>query len=98
MSSAAPAKVAYRLNQRPDLSGTHHDAGHPDTSWAGFARAIMEGAGLDCEIATADWPTPATRPLNSRLDCSALVALGLQRPDWRAGLRAALAELNGETP
>lgn len=99
--AAACHHAALRLIERPDLSGTYHYAGHPDTSWADFARAIMQEAGLACEIAntaTADWPTPATRPLNSRLDCSALAALGLQRPDWRAGLRAALAELKGETP
>ena len=99
--AAACHAVAQRLMEHPDLSGLYHYAGAPDTSWAGFARAIMEEAGLACEIAniaTADWPTPATRPLNSRLDCSTLGALGLQRPDWRAGLRAALAEINRETP
>ena len=99
--AAACHAVAQRLIDRPDLSGIYHYAGTPDTSWAGFARAIMQDAGLPCEIAdiaTADWPTPAARPLNSRLDCSTLAALGLPRPDWRAGLRAARAELTGATP
>ncbi len=99
--AAACHAVALRLIEAPDLSGLYHYAGAPDTSWAGFARAIMEEAGLACEIidiATADWPTPAARPLNSRLDCGGLAALGLRRPDWRVGLRAALAELKGETP
>lgn len=99
--AAACHRVAQLLIDRPDLSGTYHYAGHPDTSWAGFARAIMEAAGLTCaitDIATADWPTPAARPLNSRLDCTTLAALGLARPDWRAGLRAALAEREGDTP
>ena len=46
------------------------------------------------DIPTADYPTPATRPLNSRMDCSATeAAFGVARPDWRAGLRAVLAEL-----
>lgn len=80
--------------------GTFHFAGAPDTSWAGFAREIMARSGRDCtigEIATSDWPTPATRPLNSRLDCSRIdAAFGIPRPDWRAGLDAVLKEL-GET-
>lgn len=77
--------------------GTHHFAGAPDTSWAGLARAIIAEAGLGCridDIATADWPTPARRPLNSRLDCSGFTAaFGIDRPDWRAGLRDILHEL-----
>lgn len=78
--------------------GTHHFAGTPDTSWAGFARAIMAEAGLSCrirEIPTGDYPTPARRPLNSRLDCSAFTAaFGIPRPDWRAGLQAIVKELH----
>jgi len=77
--------------------GTHHFAGAPDTSWAGFARAIMAEAGLACrinDIPTADYPTPARRPLNSRLDCHALQdAFGIPRPDWRAGLAVIVKEL-----
>ncbi len=78
-------------------SGTFHFSGAPDTSWAGFAREIFAQAGKRVtvtEIATADYPTPAVRPLNSRLDCSALEThFGISRPDWRAGLAAVLAEL-----
>jgi dTDP-4-dehydrorhamnose reductase len=77
--------------------GTHHFAGSPDTSWADFARAIMAEANLPCrihDIPTADYPTPARRPLNSRLDCSALqAAFGIPRPDWRLGLAAIVKEL-----
>ncbi len=71
-------------------SGVHHFAGAPDVSWAEFARAIMAEAGRDCtvrDIPTAEYPTPAPRPLNSRLDCSALEeTFGIARPDWRAAL------------
>ncbi|NRB36618.1 MAG: dTDP-4-dehydrorhamnose reductase [Rhodobacteraceae bacterium] len=77
-------------------SGVEHFAGAPDTSWAGFAREIMTRAGLDCAIAdipTADYPTPAQRPLNSRLDCSGLARLGLEQPDWQAHLDSVLQEL-----
>jgi dTDP-4-dehydrorhamnose reductase len=77
--------------------GTWHLAGAPDTSWAGFAREIFAQAGIACDvtdIATADYPTPAARPLNSRLDCAALTAdFGIPRPDWRAGLTTVLHEL-----
>ena len=78
--------------------GIHHFAGSPDTSWADFARDIMARAGLSCvihDIPTSAYPTPARRPPNSRLDCSALEqAYGIGRPDWRAGLDDILRELN----
>lgn len=90
-------RMAARLGVDPDLTGTWHLSGGPDTSWAGFAREIFARAGLDCAvdgIASADWPTPAARPLNSRLDNAATVrAFGLPRPDWREGLDDILATL-----
>lgn len=96
--AAACAAVARALIDRPGLSGTYHFAGQPDTSWAGFARAILQAAGLTCEVTdipTADWPTPAARPLNSRLDCTSFTAaFGLPRPDWRS----LLADPTGDTP
>jgi dTDP-4-dehydrorhamnose reductase len=77
--------------------GTHHFSGAPDTSWAGFARAIMAEASLPCrinDIPTSEYPTPARRPLNSRLDCRAFTeAFGIPRPDWREGLKAIVKEL-----
>lgn len=77
--------------------GTYHFAGGPDTSWADFARAIMAGAGLPCvihDIPSSSYPTPAARPMNSRLDCSSLTqSLGIPRPDWRLGLTDILKEL-----
>lgn len=77
--------------------GTYHFAGTPDCSWADFAREIMTRAALPCRIegiASADYPTPAARPLNSRLDCATLAHdFGITRPDWRAGLDDVLKEL-----
>lgn len=77
--------------------GTHHFSGAPDVSWAEFARAIMAEAGLACairDIPTSDYPTPARRPQNSRLDCGSLQrAFGIARPDWRAGLANVVKEL-----
>jgi len=91
--------IATALRERPGLSGTWHFSGGPDVSWAGFARAIMDAAGLACRIEgipSADYPTPARRPANSRLDCTATRdEFGLDRPDWRDGVTRVLARLRG---
>lgn len=92
--AAACLTIATHLRKAPKLSGTYHLSGEPDTSWADFARYIARAAGHSCEIAdisTADYPTPAQRPANSRLDCSGLAAFGLSRPDWRAATDAIIA-------
>lgn len=76
--------------------GVQHFAGGPDCSWADFAREIMVRAGLACvinDIPSSAYPTPAKRPLNSRLNCSGLAAFGIARPDWRDGLDKILQEL-----
>jgi dTDP-4-dehydrorhamnose reductase len=77
--------------------GTQHYAGAPNVSWADFARAIIAQAELPCrieDIPSSDYPTPARRPLNSRLDCQGLqAAFGVFRPDWRQGLSNILKEL-----
>ncbi|MBE2276252.1 MAG: dTDP-4-dehydrorhamnose reductase [Rhodobacteraceae bacterium] len=77
--------------------GTHHFAGQPATSWAGFARETFAQADLAVtveDIPTAAYPTPAQRPLNSRLDCSALGAeFGIAPPDWRKGLAQVIGKL-----
>ncbi|MDQ7775132.1 MAG: dTDP-4-dehydrorhamnose reductase [Paracoccus aminovorans] len=82
----------------PAKGGLYHFAGSPDTTWADFARAIMAAAGLSCriiDIPTSDYPTPARRPANSRLDCAAILRdFGISRPDWQAGLAKALQELD----
>ncbi len=79
------------------MGGTHHFSGNPDTSWAEFARAIMTQANLPCrinDIPSSEYPTPARRPLNSRLDCRSLTAaFGIPRPDWQQGLAEIVKEL-----
>lgn len=81
----------------PDTSGIYHYSGAPDVSWQDFAIEIFKQAGLTVNvsgIATENYPTPATRPLNSRLDCSALEnTFGIPRPDWRTGLTKVLQDL-----
>ncbi len=94
---AAALLIAARAMVGGARGGTHHFAGAPDLSWADFARAIMARAALPCrihDIPTSAYPTPAKRPPNSRLDCSALMdAFGIPRPDWQAGLDLILKEL-----
>ena len=90
--------IAETLVSEPDKTGTYHFSGAPDCSWADFAREIFRQAGLNCtvtDIPTSDYPTPATRPLNSRLDCSLTQStFALPRPDWRAGLTEILKDLD----
>lgn len=89
--------VADRLVRDPSAAGTYHVTGGPDVSWADFAREIFRLSGTACDVVdipTSDYPTPARRPLNSRLDNSLTEAVfGLPRPDWRAGLRDILKDL-----
>jgi dTDP-4-dehydrorhamnose reductase len=58
----------------------------------------MAGAGLACrveDIPSSEYTTRARRPMNSRLDCRAFAAaFGVQRPDWQAGLRDILRDLD----
>ncbi|PKO30304.1 MAG: dTDP-4-dehydrorhamnose reductase [Betaproteobacteria bacterium HGW-Betaproteobacteria-7] len=81
----------------------YHLAAARPVSWCTFARTIVELAGampgfdlrLTSEairaIGTADYPTPAQRPANSRLDCSHLENdFGLQMPDWQPYLERML--------
>ncbi|AHD02242.1 dTDP-4-dehydrorhamnose reductase [Leisingera methylohalidivorans] len=95
--AAACLKMARQLQADPGKSGIYHLAGAPQTSWAGFAREIFARAGIACavkDIPTSAYPTPAARPLNSRLDCTSLeTVFGIPQPDWRAGLNDILKEL-----
>ena len=89
--------IAIALTDGTERTEIHHFAGTPDTSWAGFASEIFAQSGIHCEvngIPTADYPTPARRPLNSRLDCRSLrESFGIIRPDWRIELSEVLKEL-----
>ncbi|APE45035.1 dTDP-4-dehydrorhamnose reductase [Sulfitobacter alexandrii] len=95
--AAACHAIAGQLAADPGKSGTYHFSGDPDCSWADFARAIFETAGLTCtvtDIPSSDYPTPAARPLNSRLDCSETERrFGISRPDWKATLTHILKDI-----
>lgn len=77
--------------------GTYHFGGMPWVSWADFAREIFAQAGRQVTVSgipTSGYPTPAVRPLNSRMECSALAHdFGIAAPDWKAGLAQVLVEL-----
>lgn len=90
--------IAKTLVSEPEKSGIYHFSGAPDTSWADFARAIFDTANIPCsvtDIPSSEYPTPAKRPLNSRMDCSATeAAFGIFRPDWRESLPHILTQLD----
>ena len=70
--------------------GLYHMTAAGSTTWCGFARAILEQAGIDTPVAairTEDYPTPAKRPRNSRLDCAKLRgAHGVALAPWEQAL------------
>jgi dTDP-4-dehydrorhamnose reductase len=74
--------------------GVYHAAGAGEASWCDVARAVflqssrIEGPSPRVRpITTAEYPTPARRPANSRLDCSKLArTFGIRLPDWRVGI------------
>lgn len=86
-----------------DQWGTYHFSGYPFTTWAAFAETAFRQAqevGLITKvpqvnpITTAEYPTPAARPLNSRLDCSKITQNFVISPDdWRVSLRRMLERL-----
>jgi len=74
--------------------GTYHLTAKGETSWFGFAQAIgeqLKAQGKPCAnlvpIPSSEYPTPARRPLNSRLDCSRLQReWNVSQPDWHQAL------------
>lgn len=95
--AAACLTISNQLQIDPNKGGTYHFAGTPNVSWAGFARAIFDQAGITCDITdipSSDYPTPAKRPLNSRMDCSSThTTFNIPRPDWRQGITDILRDL-----
>lgn len=90
--------IVYQLREHGrSISGVHHLSGAPDVSWATLARAIFAISDRHVDVAdisTAEYLTPAKRPLNSRLDCSQLEqTFGIERPDWRRNLVDIISEL-----
>lgn len=102
--AAAIIAVARNLKARPDdaaLRGVFHMTGSGETTWAGFAEAIFAGAAAlgrrpvrVVPIPAREYPTPARRPANSRLDCGRLARVhGVRLPAWPDALQRCLARL-----
>ncbi|MCB1544029.1 MAG: dTDP-4-dehydrorhamnose reductase [Rhodoblastus sp.] len=95
--------IARRLRTDPsqNLRGIFHMTGAGEASWADFAECIFAEAAAwgrapvaVKRITTADYPTPARRPANSRLDNSRLAqAFGITLPDWRQSTKICVARL-----
>lgn len=91
--------------QHPELGGLYHAVAGGETSWHAYARHVIEfararGTPLRVEpdqvlaIPTTDYPTPARRPLNSRLSTTKLQqAFGLRLPHWQQGVERMLNEI-----
>lgn len=95
--AAACLQMAEQLVQEPSKSGIYHFSGAPDVSWAEFATEIFTQADRLVSITpipTAEYPTPATRPLNSRLACHATEQVfGIKRPHWKDRLKEIFKDL-----
>jgi len=83
------ARLLCDMTERP-VAGTYHAANAGYISWAEFARAIFDIAGLACEIVeipSREYPQAARRPLNSRLSPKSLLDAGYALlPPWRDAL------------
>jgi dTDP-4-dehydrorhamnose reductase len=91
---------------QPAYRGIFHAAGEGATTWFGLAVATFEEAGRHganvpsiVPITTADWPTPAKRPANSRLDCTRLHdVFGIRLPHWRDSLTRTVETIFATAP
>jgi dTDP-4-dehydrorhamnose reductase len=104
--ASALLDIAHRVAQHADHPrGIYHLAAEGETTWFGFAEAIMGLAANSghrpvpvIPIAGADYPTAARRPANSRLDCGKLQRdFGLRLPCWQDGLAATMQALPAAT-
>jgi dTDP-4-dehydrorhamnose reductase len=90
-------KVMNNGGLAPAQSGIYHMTCRGVTSWYGFAKAILQQAGVSnvrlVPIPTVEFPTLAKRPAYSVLDNTKLAQhFGIQLPEWREGLHACLQE------
>ena len=94
--------------QKPELAGLYHCVAGGETSWHGYAQYVLRQAkalgavlkaGPDqvAATSTASYPTPAKRPLNSRLNTQKLqTTFGLTLPHWQQGVARMLTEITGK--
>ncbi|MEO6216836.1 MAG: dTDP-4-dehydrorhamnose reductase [Sphingomonas sp.] len=96
-------RVAVNLaaNSDPTLRGVFHMTAAGEANWADFAEAVFAFSAANGgpqarvhRITTAEYPTPAQRPRNSRLDCGRIaVAHGIVLPNWPSSLQNVVARL-----
>ena len=95
--ASACVTMAMTMASEPALSGIWHYSGTNDCSWSDFATEIFHQAGIECAVTpipTSEYPTPAKRPLNSRLDCrKTFTDFGIERPQWKQSLAQVLRNL-----
>jgi len=89
----AQVETPFRGADKPQSWGVYHMTNGGETSWQGFAQAILDFDAPETParllpIPSSDYPTPAKRPLNSRLNNDKLERVfGIRLPDWREALR-----------
>ena len=99
------AHAIVQTRQQPDKAGIYHLAAAGHTTWFAYAKHVLAQARQAqpaikikatevASITTADYPTPARRPLNSRLDTRKLQStFGLTLPTWQHGVNRMLTEI-----
>ena len=102
------AHAVLHARRQPERAGLYHCAAAGETSWHGYAQYVLAqaqalGWSLKAGPAqvqatpSASYPTPAQRPLNSRLDTQRLqAAFGLVPPPWQQGVARMLTEITGK--
>lgn len=89
-STTAVARQLRNLLARPELVGTFHLTCEGEATWCEFAQEIFRLSGITQQIQpcrTSEFPRPAPRPANSRLEKRMLKLCGLPpMPDWRDAL------------
>jgi dTDP-4-dehydrorhamnose reductase len=101
-AAADLAAAILAIAERPfDQPGLYHAVGSGETTWYGLACAVFDAAARFGRarpaveaIATSDWPTPARRPPDSRLDCRKLEAtFGVRLPPWEESVARTVAAI-----
>jgi dTDP-4-dehydrorhamnose reductase len=97
--------TALSLQHSNALSGIYHLAAAGETTWHAYASYVLKTAKQFkpdlaykvkevAAVPTSEFPTPAQRPLNSRLNCNKLqLALQCQLPDWQKGVDTMLSKI-----
>ena len=97
------ALALQKIMQNPELAGLYHLAASGEVSWHGYASHVIDFSRRQGEqlavtavnpIETTAYPTPARRPLNSRLNTQkARDSFSLHLPDWQSGVTRMLMEV-----